>query len=139
MKIQFRIAIVILFVSISAFSQEIKVKFEKISLEHGLSQNSIRSIFQDSKGFMWFGSGEGLNRYDGYNIDAFTHDPDDSTSLSHNWVYSIFEDREGVLWVGTNGGGLCKYNRDTENFTRYQTNPDDPNSLSDNVVFTILG
>ena len=80
MKIHFRIIITPIFFSINTFSKQLYIKFEKISLEHMLSQNSIMPFYQDSKGFMWFDSGNGLNRHDGYNIEVFMHDPRDKTS-----------------------------------------------------------
>jgi signal transduction histidine kinase/ligand-binding sensor domain-containing protein/DNA-binding response OmpR family regulator len=86
---------------------------------------------------MWFGS-NGLFRYDGYNFKIFKHNPDDEKSLSFNGVISIYEDRSGTLWFGTEGGGLNKYNRETNQFTRYAHDPNKPNSLSNNVVGSIL-
>ncbi len=115
-------------------AQQLNIKFERISLEQGLSQNTIRSIFQDGRGFMWFGSGDGLNRYDGFDIDVFTQNSGDSTSLSHNFVNKVYVDLAGVLWVGTNGGGLSRFDRDTEKFSHYKTNPDDPACISSSLV-----
>ncbi len=86
---------------------------------------------------MWFG-GNGLLRYDGYNFKTFKYNPDDEKSLSYNGVISIFEDRSGFLWIGTEGGGLNKYNRETDKFTRYMHDPNDSKSLSNNTVFGIL-
>ena len=72
-------------------------KFEHISVEHGLSHSTVNCILQDSKGFMWFGTDDGLNRYDGYSFTVYRHNPDDPQSLSHNQVWSLFEDASGVL------------------------------------------
>jgi signal transduction histidine kinase/ligand-binding sensor domain-containing protein/DNA-binding response OmpR family regulator len=85
---------------------------------------------------MWFGTGDGLNRFDGYTFRIFRNDPQNPNSLSNNFITSIFEDRSGALWIGTNDG-LNLFNRQSESFTRYQNNPQNPNSLSSNAVFSI--
>jgi len=76
-------------------------KFERLSVEQGLSQCTVGAIFQDRRGFLWIGTSDGLNRYDGYSFKHYKHDPSDSTSLSHNTVVTITEDGFGTLWVGT--------------------------------------
>ena len=84
---------------------------------------------------MWFGTFDGLNRYDGYEFKVFRHDPSNADSLSANMVVRLCEDRDGFLWVGTNGGGLNRYDPRTEQFTHYRHDPTDPHSLSrDNVM-----
>ena len=88
------------------YAQRNRIRFNHITIEQGLSHNSVYSIFQDSKGFMWFGTLVGLNKYDGYKFTVYTHDPDNPASLSHNAVMAIYEDRSGVLWIGTQAGGL---------------------------------
>jgi ligand-binding sensor domain-containing protein/tRNA A-37 threonylcarbamoyl transferase component Bud32 len=96
------------------------VKFEHISTGQGLSQSTILCIFQDSKGFMWFGSYNGLNRYDGYEVEVYTPIPGDESSLSHNVVTAICEkqsDSGRFLLVGTEGG-LNKLDLEKEVFTR---------------------
>lgn len=92
--------------------------FNHLTVEQGLSQSSVTCIFQDSKGFMWFGTQDGLNRYDGYNIQVFKNNPTDSTSLSNNFVFSIYEDTFGNMYVETQGGIFQKYNRINESFTK---------------------
>ena len=91
---------------------------------------------QDRAGFMWFGTNNGLNRYDGYNIVAYRNDPANPHSLSGNFVEDLYEDRSGTLWVGTRSG-LNAFDRRTERFTRYRHDPADPHSLSDNTVIAI--
>jgi len=117
------------------------LRFERISVEHGLSHSTVNCILQDSKGFMWFGTDDGLNRYDGYSFTVYKHNPDDPHSLSHNRVWSLFEDASGVLWVGTYGGGLNRFDRDSGRFTHYdaedfQNVTDEPEEFR-NVIWAI--
>lgn len=93
-------------------------KFENYSTKHGLSSNEVTTIFQDSKGYMWFGTTMGLNRFDGYTFKVFTHSNTDSLSISCNEVTSIAEDKHGFLWVGTDNG-LNKMDVRTGRFTRF--------------------
>ena len=92
------------------------LSFDLYSQEHGLSNNQIHCILQDSKGWMWIGTSQGICRFDGYRFTVFKNDPDDSTSLKGNLVRVIFEDRKGQLWVGTENGGLNKFDRGRETF-----------------------
>ena len=114
-----------------------RIKFERISIEQGLSQNSVHCILQDSRGFMWFGTWDGLNKYDGHSFTVYRHDLEDPDSLSNNIVRSIYEDRSGALWIGTQGGGLDRFDRETGRFAHYQNDPGDPHSLSGNIVWSI--
>ncbi|MBK9600612.1 MAG: hypothetical protein IPO36_02035 [Anaerolineales bacterium] len=102
------------------------VRFEHLTIEDGLSQNAGLAIFQDSRGYLWIGTQDGLNRYDGYGFKIYKHDPDDPNSLSHNSILSMGEDKNGSLWIGTWGGGLNRYDPATETFTRYLTDPEAP-------------
>ncbi len=117
-------------------SAQQRVRFERISLEHGLSQSIVRVIFQDSKGFLWFGAQDGLNKYDGYEFTVYKYDPFDSTSLSENDIWSIYEapSEPKVLWIGTGASGLNRFDRETETFTHFRHNSTDPASLSNNFV-----
>ncbi|GAB3931073.1 sensor histidine kinase [Larkinella terrae] len=87
---------------------------------------------------MWFGTQDGLNRYDGYTFTVYRNDPKNPTSLSHNFIRSLYEDRKGRLWVGSEDGGLSLFNREADNFTNYQRTADNLNSLSHNQVMTIV-
>jgi signal transduction histidine kinase/ligand-binding sensor domain-containing protein/DNA-binding response OmpR family regulator len=91
------------------------------SVDEGLSQSTVLSIFQDSEGFIWMGTrGGGLNRFDGQKFDVFLNQLNDTTTLSDNEVISIFEDSQDVLWVGTRNGNLNRFDKDKRNFVRYQ-------------------
>ena len=92
-------------------------EFGRISVEQGLSFSHVSSIFQDSKGFMWFGTGRGLDKYDGYSFTVYRHDPQDSNSISNNAVWAICEDRSGVLWMIAAGSELNRFDRVTEKFS----------------------
>ncbi len=94
--------------------------FQHSSIENGLSQVSVLCMVQDRKGFMWFGTQDGLNRYDGYTIKVYRHDDALSTSISDNYIQALWEDANGTLWVGTSSGGLNKFDRKTERFTAYK-------------------
>jgi ligand-binding sensor domain-containing protein/signal transduction histidine kinase len=93
-----------------------KVKFSKIGAD--LSNTHVSSILQDSRGFLWIATQDGLNRFDGYSISVYRNNPEDTTSLLKNLVLRLFEDSRGVLWVSTSTGGLHIYNRELDNFKR---------------------
>jgi ligand-binding sensor domain-containing protein len=93
--------------------------FRQLKVEDGLSQSTILSILQDRKGYMWFGTGNGLNKYDGYSFVIYSNIIDDNTSISSNAITSIYEDSKGILWIGTVDGVLNRFNRHSETFTRY--------------------
>jgi diguanylate cyclase (GGDEF)-like protein len=93
--------------------------FERLSLEQGLSQTSVLCVFQDRQGYMWFGTEDGLNRYDGYAFKTYKYDPFDAGSLPNNMVWAIVEDRSGDLWLATEGGGVARWDRATDRFVRF--------------------
>jgi diguanylate cyclase (GGDEF)-like protein len=105
------------------------IHFDRLSLEQGLSQATVNCILQDRRGFMWFGTEDGLNRYDGYAFSTFKHEEANPSSLSHNFVSALLEDREGFLWVGTRGG-LNRFDPSVETFRHFRNDPSDPTSLS---------
>jgi len=96
------------------------LRFGRLTAEDGLSNVQVKSVVQDNRGFMWFGTLDGLNRYDGASIKVYRHDPDDPQSLSHNYIRALAVDQSGVLWLGTWGGGLNQYDREKDAFIRYQ-------------------
>jgi len=110
------------------------LRFDHIGIEQGLSQSSVRVIFQDSLGFLWFGTEDGLNRYDGYTFKTYKPDPDALNSLSDRWITSIVEDEDGYLWIGTRLGGLNRYDLRTEEFVHFLHDDANPVSLIDNHI-----
>ncbi|MBC8374550.1 MAG: response regulator [FCB group bacterium] len=114
------------------------LKFTTYSAEDGLPGMSMTAVMQDSKGFIWVGSSDGLFRYDGYNFKPYSNIPGDSTSLSHNAIWEIMEDHSGILWIGTEEGGVNAFNPATEVFTRYTHDPNDNTSLSDGYIMNIV-
>jgi ligand-binding sensor domain-containing protein/serine phosphatase RsbU (regulator of sigma subunit) len=97
------------------FSQS-HITFNHLTVEDGLSQSSVTCILQDSKGFMWFGTQDGLNKYDGYTFKIFKNDPSDSTTLTNNFIFSIYENQSGELYIETQGDALHRYNPRSESF-----------------------
>src|SRR3989338_5052231 len=98
----------------------------------------VNCVLQDSRGFMWFGTQDGLNKYDGYNITVFKNNQVDSNSLSNNFINVLYETRNGELLIGTNGGGFDSYNLSTGKFTHHIGTQGNINSLSNNNVKSIL-
>jgi ligand-binding sensor domain-containing protein/class 3 adenylate cyclase len=132
-----RILILILLttgIALPVFAQTNGIRFTQLNIEDGLSQSTINDILQDSRGFLWFATDDGLNRYDGYDFVVYRNIPGDPTSISSNVITSIIEDFEGNIWVSTNGGGINRFNRATEKFTRFRHNPEDNRSLSNDFV-----
>jgi len=111
----------------------------RFGAEQGLSESHVFCALQDRRGFMWFGTRDGLNRFDGYEFKVYRHNPDDPHSLSNNYIYSIWEDSRGDLWIATNGGGLNRFDYGQEKFTRFRHDPDNPNSLSHDTIHALAG
>lgn len=127
--------LLIILINIIASSIEAQnVHIEQYTIDKGLSQNGVKCIYQDSKGYLWFGTEEGLNRYDGYTFTFYRPIPGDSTSISDNIINTIKEDHSGNLWIGTFYGGLNKYNWETGKFKRYTHNFKIKNSIPENFV-----
>lgn len=95
-----------------------KLFFSQLTKADGLSDNNVECIFKDSDGFIWFGTRNGLCRYDGYEMRVFRHTLD-TASISGNRVMDICEDREGYLWIGTYKNGLNKFDKKTEIFIHF--------------------
>jgi predicted outer membrane repeat protein len=136
-----QIFLVFLFLPSPLCPQHQNIKFEHIAVEDKSSNNTVNCIHQDSKGFIWIGTEDGLSRYDGYTFRRYAHDPENLASLSHNNIQVIYEDPTDsgkVLWIGTKGGGLNRFDLETERFERYLHVPNDPTGLSDSDVECIF-
>jgi len=115
-------------------AQPAAVQFDHLSLEQGISHNLTNMIYQDHKGFLWFGTMFGLIRYDGYRYKIYRHNPNDLNSLSHNDILCFIEDRSGIFWIGTRGGGLNRLDPASDRIDRFLHHPKNINSLSSNNV-----
>jgi len=122
----------------SAQARPRNLRFRHVSIGDGLSQSAIHSILQDRQGFLWFGTEDGLNRYDGYDFTVYKRDFDNEHSISASGVQSVREDRNGTIWIGTTVGGLNRWDRTTDRFTSFRNDPADPESLSNDNVRVIL-
>lgn len=104
-----------------------------IQVSQGLPDRTVTSIVQDHYGFMWFGTNNGLCRYDGYRLVTYQHRPDDSASISNNYIRCLYVDRKGRIWVGTRGGLNC-YDHISDNFRRYNRS----SQLDGDTVHTLI-
>ena len=128
------LVLLILCLPLCSFPQPVTIKFSHLSTNNGLSQSNVTCILQDRAGFLWFGTQNGLNRWDGYQFTIFRNDPKDSTSLSNNYIRCLTEDTLGNIWIGTWGGGINCLNQNKYSFSHFGHDPRRPNSLSDNFV-----
>jgi ligand-binding sensor domain-containing protein/signal transduction histidine kinase len=113
------------------------LRVDRLSVENGLSQTTVWTVVQDSRGFIWMGTEEGLNRHDGYRFKIFEHAPEDPRSLAELEVHSLCEDSAGELWIGTAGGGLDRFDRADESFHHHRHDPANPTSLSNNHILSL--
>lgn len=113
------ISLIIWLLAVITGARSQDIEFRHISIDDGLSQNTVNSIIQDRRGIIWAGTLGGLNKFDGYEFVVYDHDESDSTSLSHNRINIVFEDSKGNLWVGTDYG-LNLFNPLTENFRLFR-------------------
>lgn len=115
-----------------------QARFDHIGLEQGLPYGRVICLLQDRQGYMWVGTRAGLGRWDGYTMNVFRSNPEDSTSLSNPNIWALYEDHKGTMWVGTEGGGINRYDARTDRFTRYMNDPRDSSSLSQDRVSCIF-
>lgn len=113
--------------------------FRHLTVDDGLSQNMISAIHQDHRGFIWIGTKDGLNMYDGHSFRIYKYEPFNEYSISDNYVTVVYEDPLQRLWVGTLDGGLHYLDRETERFINFSSDSDDQNSISDNHINAIIG
>ncbi len=113
------------------------LKFERITVQQGLPSSQVYSMVQDGQGYVWFGTDDGLARYNGYDFTVFRPDPNDPQSLSDRTILVLFKDSRNRLWIGTERGGLNRYDSSSGEFTRFISDPLVPDSLSNNTVLAI--
>ncbi len=101
------------------FGQNFPIKFRHIAVEDGLSQGNASCLMKDSRGFLWVGTQDGLNCFDGYSFRHFQHEPGNPASLSNNYVWCLLEDSQEDIWVGTFDGTICRFDRETETFKSF--------------------
>ena len=113
-------------------------RFTHLTADDGLSDQAVRDVVQDRDGFMWFGTANGLNRYDGYTFVEFRHNPADPDSIGGNAVNVLYADPDGSLWVGGRGAGLSVFDPRSQRFTRFRHDPGNPFSLSNDSPRSIF-
>lgn len=125
-------------VPVSSENLNTNIHFKRFSIEEGLLQFRINCILQDTKGFMWFGTNDGLNKYDGYNFYTYKHEAGTADNFTSQGVNCLLEDRlnPGILWIGTESG-LDRFDTGTEKISAFQDNPGNSNNF-DNFIWCIL-
>lgn len=124
-------------ISLCAFSQNRPIHFQHIGSREGLSELNINCIMQDSRGFIWVGTRDGLNRYDGNKFKVFKNIVNDTNSISNSFVQDVLEDKNGNLWISTSGGGLNMYDRKLDRFIHYRHNRNNTNSIASDILVKI--
>src|SRR4026209_2385511 len=138
MKICCYLFFLLLVIPFFGLSQNTQLKFEHLQTDAGLSQSNVLCILQGSRGFMWFGTQDGLNKYDGYNITVYKKDSKRNSNLSNNYIKDLIEDKNGDLWIATWGGGLNRYDRLKDEFIHFKHDQLKPNSISGNFSGSLL-
>ena len=139
-KLEFILKMMVSFLVFSAisFCQSIDLQFEKYSISEGLSNSTVNKIIQDRYGFMWFGTQNGLNKFDGYSFTVYKNIPFDTLSLSDNWIQALIEAKDGSIWIGTHSGGLFKFDRNLEIFINYKNDKNNVSSISSNRIWDVF-
>ncbi|MDR3714880.1 MAG: two-component regulator propeller domain-containing protein [Puia sp.] len=133
----FSVVISLLFICLPGRPQVHQIKFDRLSTGSGLSHSNVLSILQDSRGFMWIGTRDGLNRYDGYKFTVYQNDAHDKNSLVNSYVSAILEDSRHNLWIGT-AGGLDRFDRNKALFIHYNLSGNAGAGLTGNFVTVLL-
>jgi ligand-binding sensor domain-containing protein len=123
---------------ISAQTTSDELIFEHLSIKQGLSQGIVTGITQDAKGFMWFGTEDNLNRFDGYDFLHLDNDPNNKHSMPDNWIRALTTDKNGDVWVGTDTKGIAKYDRRKDRFVQYAHKADNTNTIASNYITAIF-
>lgn len=135
MKKSTPIILILWLIATNIAAQITDFKSEHYAVDDGLSQGSANCIFQDKKGFIWIGTQDGLNKFDGYKFTTYQHNPLDTNTISANWVYGIDEDDNGILWIATQNG-LNAFNPRTNKFKKYYTHQQ--SSSNNEEIFAVL-
>ncbi|SDK67648.1 Signal transduction histidine kinase [Pedobacter sp. ok626] len=117
------------------YAQNQKINFTSLKTKDGLSSNTINAILKDRYGIMWFGTEDGLNKFDGTNFTVYKHKSDDPTGIQANDIRAIHEDKSGNLWIGSSGGSLSLYDRKKNSFINFSANTGE--GLSSDVIRTV--
>jgi len=118
-------------------AQQVGISFHHIGIESGLSQSTVLSSLQDSRGFMWFGTFDGLNKYNGKDFTIYYPDENNDKTISSGTIYSMCEGKDGLIYIATSGGGLNVYNPDTEKFTFYFADSSKNSVVSNSLYYVI--
>jgi signal transduction histidine kinase/ligand-binding sensor domain-containing protein len=131
----------VMMAAIYACAQPTSLYFERITAKDGLSNDHVNCILQDRRGFIWLGTNDGLNRFDGHNFLIFRNRPGDTTSISGNTITDILEDADGILWIATADGGLARYDHKAPpslQFKQYKHQPGDNRSIPVNIINAMI-
>lgn len=131
---------VFLILTFSIFGKNLNAQeyeFSSLMVEDGLSQSVVNCFMQDSYGYLWIGTQNGLNRYDGYSFKKFYHSPTDTTSISDNWIFSVVEDKNQNIWVATKKG-LNKFDRKKQTFEKINFQTENTEQSSNEVVYGLF-
>ncbi len=120
MKAKLTICTILFLLYFQGFSQQNKLHFDRYNTSNGLSNNRVYSIIQDKLGFLWFGTLDGLNRFDAYSFTIYRNIPLDSLSLQNNRILNMYQDSLGYLWLFTKKNGVSRFDPETENFQHYE-------------------
>lgn len=119
-----------------AVANTANIRFDNIGISQGLSQSTINCVIQDQFGYMWFGTQDGLNRYDGYTFKVFKASNKQTNGLVSSYINALYEDKQGNIWIGTENG-LSIYNRKENKFQSFLNDPKNPHSISGNFITKI--
>src|SRR5258708_24319467 len=131
------VRVLLVVISVPAFTQQQNLKFEHLGTHQGLSHSNTICMLEGGRGFMWCGTRDGLNKYDGYSFTVYRNKDGDKFSIGSNNVNEIVEDSNGILWIAT-WGGLSKYNRESEKFTQYRHDKNNTATISSDKVNSVL-
>ena len=124
-----------------SYGQQANLYFKKINTQNGLSHNKVNCIIQDQRGFIWMGTDDGLNRFDGQYFTSFRHQPNNPSTISGNIITDLLEDEQGKIWIATADGGLTKYDhrlKPAEQFKQFTNIPGDTTTIPINIINALI-